>query len=731
MSVAITESTNRGMGHVEQVDRDEKSNHSLDCEDTTPTKDLRQKITELQASLEESKEALLLKSKTLDSVLDQVSDQVVVADCDTCVVVEGKNRGQHVWEIPPFSSSSMDFWKPLLQKDRGEEASNLEQDEWNISLKHIPGKSRHVILRAHRTDNNSDIIEAALKESEERHRNLFESMVQGVVYQAQGGNIIAANPSAERILGLTLDQMKGRTSIDPRWKSIHEDGSDYPGQTHPSMVALSTGKPVTGAAMGVFHPVDEQIHWIVVDAIPRWRANETKPYQVYATFTDISDRKRYEVEILKAKEKAEEGNHLKSAFLGNMSHEIRTPLNGLMGHIELALSSQLSEDSRQENLEGLQIAIQSGRLLINIIEDILDLSKIEAGQMDVSKDQAFPLRPIMEQVNSVGNMLITQRKKTISLRTKVDPDIANCIYGDYFRIQQVLNNLASNAIKFTDTGFVEIRVGFADDNTLLVEVQDTGKGISEAHASVVFEPFRQVDFGDTRKHGGTGLGLTISKKLVQLMDGSLSVKSKLKEGSTFSFTLPYRVAPERSELQMEGPLGSAGGLGSRPNSRNNLLALAEAAGVASDGRANCSKSNNSQRKQRTVLIAEDDPVSRKIANRMLAKAGYYVILAEDGLEAVEAFEKTTDGIDLILMDIQMTHMGGLEATQRIRSMAKDTPYASEIPIIALSAGAMKGDKENGLAAGMTDYLTKPVNYKQLLATLRQYIGERGADKSNG
>jgi PAS domain S-box-containing protein len=466
-------------------------------------------IQQLQQSLAEAVQALHVKSSTLDTVLQQVSDQVVLVDADTGLIVEGPNhQGKHLWEIPqsPFSDYSQGFWKTHLSQ--AADGKDTIQEEWKISMKGI-ASTRNVVVVAKAVANcNNQGIEQALKESEERHRTLFECMVQGVVYQVQGGAIIAANPSAERVLGLSLDEMMGRLSVDPRWKATHEDGSDYPGETHPSMVALTTGKPVLGAVMGIYHPRDESTHWIVVDAMPRFRNNETQPYQVYSTFTDITERRRYEKEILKAKERAEEGDKLKSAFLANMSHEIRTPLNGILGHLELAIGSNLSEDSRNENLEGLEVAMRSGRLLVNIIEDILDLSKIEAGQLDVSKDQAFPLRQIIQQVNDIGNMLISQRQKTITLRTKVEPTIAKCIYGDFYRIQQVLNNLVSNAIKFTDAGFVEIRIGFQDGDptskTLLFEIQDTGKGISETNVSIVFQPFRQVDFGDTRKQGGTG-----------------------------------------------------------------------------------------------------------------------------------------------------------------------------------------------------------------------------------
>ena len=538
--------------------------------------------------------------------------------------------------------------------------------------------------------------EENLRESEERHRNLFESMMQGVVYQEASGSIIAANPSAERILGLTIDQMMGRTSVDPRWKSMREDGSDFPGEEHPAMIALQTGKPVTGVLMGICYPADEKHHWIIIDAVPRFRPGETEPFQVYATFTDMTETKEFEKRLLREKHRAEMADRLKSAFLANMSHEIRTPLNGIIGHIDLALSNDLAQEYQQENRDGLQVAKKSGELLIAIIQDILDLSKIEAGQLDIEHNGHFKLHVLVEQVASLAQTMITQRRKTISFVYSTPTYIQDCVMGDVFRVQQVLNNLISNAIKFTDTGNVTLSIILTHDGMLEFAVRDTGKGIPPEHQEAVFEPFRQVEFGDTRKHGGTGLGLTISRKLVTLMGGTINLHSTVDKpsGSCFRFSIPYRIY-----TPLDGEMTS----------------IIES---TSDVRENIVLSNVTEGK---ILVAEDDTVSRRMVHRMLVIAGYNVILAEDGIQAVEQF-RSHDDIMLILMDVQMPNMDGLHATAMIRELERENSGNSHVPIIALSAGAMKGDNDRGLAAGMTDYLTKPINFKLLKETLCRHLG---------
>ena len=278
-------------------------------------------------------------------------------------------------------------------------------------------------------------MEEVVRESEERHLTLFENMQQGVVYHRADGNTMAANESALRILGLTMDQMLGKTPMDPQWKFVREDGSTLPVDEYPAVQALS-GKYITSMIMGVYNCVDEDIRWIQVDGTPRFRPGEDKPYQAYTIFTDITPSQQIQQNLKRAKEKAEEADQLKSAFLATMSHEIRTPLNGIMGHLELMMANGLDLSFRDENMEGLQVAIDSGKLLISIIEDILDLSKIEAGQLDIVK-RPFSLRSTVENTMKLANAYKLQRRKLqIKLIQNINEGIADRINGDQFRLQQ-------------------------------------------------------------------------------------------------------------------------------------------------------------------------------------------------------------------------------------------------------------------------------------------------------
>lgn len=329
--------------------------------------------------------------------------------------------------------------------------------------------------------------------------------------------------------------------------------------------------------------------------------------------------------------------------------------------------------------------------MIMIIQDILDLSKIEAGQMDINNDDEFSLPSVITQTQKIASTLLKQKNKEhIDFISTVDDGIGDFLKGDQFRLRQVINNLVSNAVKFTKTGTIKLKVRKQSDDILEFSVIDTGKGIPSSHLESIFEPFRQVEMSDIRQHGGTGLGLTICRHLVKMMGGSLRVESSIGSGSSFIFLFPY--------CSCHSPLP-------KREHRTTSQVMQDSSRQLINGK---------------ILVAEDDTVSRKLANRMLTRFGYNVVLAKDGEEAVSCFE-SSDDIALILMDVQMPKMDGLSATRKIREL-EDAQSRDPIPILALSAAAMKGDKERGIAAGMTDYLTKPLNFKLVITAIKKYAG---------
>ena len=285
-------------------------------------------------------------------------------------------------------------------------------------------------------------MKEAVRESEERHLTLFQNMKQGVVYHAADGHTTAANESALRLLGLAMDQMLGKSPMDPQWRFIYEDGSTIPVEKFPAVIALS-GTPVTNMILGVRRK-ENDICWVQLDAMPRFRPGKDKPYEAHTIITDIAEAKQVELNLRMAKEKAEQADHLKSAFLAIASHEMRTPLNGIMGHLDLVLSTGLDDEHRQENLEDLRGAMHSGNLLVSILQDILDLSKTEAGELDIMHNQ-FSLKDMIGDSMKLGEACCRHRKKgQIELFHVIETGISDAICGDHFRLQQGTNSAGVN-----------------------------------------------------------------------------------------------------------------------------------------------------------------------------------------------------------------------------------------------------------------------------------------------
>ncbi len=499
------------------------------------------------------------------------------------------------------------------------------------------------------------------------------------------GVVRRVNRAECRLLGLSPCEMLGR----PVWEFVSEEEREKSRQA--VMRKLAGEQPLT-PFLRVYQCRDgrrvlAEIHENLI------RNHRGRIVGIRSAMLDVTEREearrkmelqaleleRTNHELAEALAAARRATELKNQFLANVSHEIRTPLHAILGMAELLAATPL-DAQQQEYLRALR---QSGQVLLELINDLLDISTIEAGRLRLER---APFDP-GELLRSVADLVHPRAKaKGLELTCTVDPQLNLRVLGDAGRVRQILLNLADNAVKFTERGWIRLSAACTGESQKSVRlrfaVQDTGIGIAPEHQTHLFQSFVQGDGSSRRRYGGTGLGLAISKRLVELMRGRIGLESRVGEGSTFWFELELEKAALPQPLPTASPV------------------LTE----------------SPRDKPYRILLAEDNPINQKIALKMLQQAGFLAEAVTNGLEAVEAISRRP--YDLVLMDIQMPGMDGYEATARIRRLEGDRRHT---PIVALTANAMEGDRERCLAAGMDDYLPKPVRRQDLYDTIRRWL----------
>jgi len=543
----------------------------------------------------------------------------------------------------------------------------------------------HVVLSPDITERKQ--AEEALQSSEEKFRQLAEH-IRKVFWMMTPATakVLYVSPAYEQVWGRTCESLYQKPLS---WlEAVHPDDLD---QARLLFAREMQGEPVEKEYR--IRTPDGQEKWIRDRAFPV-HDQAGQLIRVAGLAEDITEQKHYEEELVRAREAAEAANRAKSCFLANMSHEIRTPMNGVIGMLQLLLDTDLTAEQR----DYARVIETSGRTLLALIDDILDLSKIEARKITLEQVDFDPHRIVEEAVRTLQAQA---NAKGLAFGWRATPETPSLLRGDPNRLRQVLINLAANAIKFTERGEVAVRVGFeSQDNgkaTLGFSITDTGIGIRPDQASALFAPFVQADASLTRRYGGTGLGLAISKQLVEMMGGRIGLNSREGEGSTFWFTVVF-------DRPVEPSLASTPG-SARTGRRQ-----------PANGRSMVPSGAGRPRREARILVTEDNPINRLVLRAQLEKLGYQARAVANGVEAVAAVQQ--EKYDLVLMDCQMPQMDGFEATRRIRESG--SPY---VPIVAVTASAMSGDRERCIHEGMNDYLSKPVELGPLAEVLERWLPE--------
>ncbi|MGE0494741.1 MAG: response regulator [Vulcanimicrobiota bacterium] len=577
--------------------------------------------------------------------------------------------GRSFWEMfPDLVGTQLD---KALTTARGDSVVRL--DEYYASrgrwYEHRVHSSREGLLSVF----TADITETRRAELAARKAELW---LQAIFDQSSGffailspdGRVLVVNQASLDVAGLEREEVVDR----PAWETCWWDDPADRQELRREIAEAAQGQGVVRECS--YQGAGQERRFLNRSLTPI-RDETGQVIYVLLEGVDITEQKSAQSELERARDQALLANRMKSEFLANMSHEIRTPLSGIRGMTDFLLDTELDPEQR----EFAETISQCAEGLLAVVSDVLDLSRIEAGQLEL-RETAFALREVVS--NATGIFRYRAEEKGVELHWQVAEDLPELLHGDPDRLRQILVNFISNATKFTDEGEISVRALASQDGRLRLEVQDTGIGISQEAGRRLFQPFSQVDSSPSRRYGGTGLGLSIVRRLAVLMGGEAHFASEVGAGSTFWCDLPLQPA-------------EALAVGETPPSCN---ALGEhAAGLR-------------------VLVAEDNPINRRVVLLQLQKMGVAAEAVANGREAIEAAKR--EPFDLILMDCQMPELDGYEATRRLRAAGHDTV------VVALTAHALKGERQKCLAAGMNDFLAKPTSAIDLEAALYRWCVER-------
>ncbi len=591
--------------------------------------------------------------------------------CDTIVLIQRMGSGGD--EVARDTNKAIIKYLGLTEDDVSRIAAELHEKVWKVASSMGFSTERKTHFEILGESNRK------LQESEEKYRILFESSSDSIFLMSDV--ILDCNEQACRLLGCEHQEILGHSLLD--FSPPTQNGGQSSAELFSEKVEAASGETPS-----FFYWRCQRKDGVIIDTEVSLKALTigNKPL-LQAAMRDVTEHRRMEQKLAEQNEelklqtqKALETSRLKSEFLANVSHEIRTPLNAIIGFARL-LEEDLENPLKDNQREFIGYIVSGGENLLNIINDILDLSKIEAGKITLENMECSP-REIVDELHNMFRQRTAE--KGIDLRVSYEDGMSDRVLSDPTRLRQILLNLIGNAVKFTDKGYVEIGVQRGNNYPDYFEfyVRDTGIGIPQEKIESIFKPFEQVDGSITRKYGGTGLGLTVASRLIGLMGGEINVISQLGKGSTFYFQIPY----EPVKVEAEKP---------------------------SEERTDAPQISNKVRKY--ILAAEDNDLNYTLIEVFLTKNGFSLMRARNGEDAISVYKTKRDVINLILMDVRMPVLGGLEATEVIRK------YDDGIPIIALTAHAMKGDRERFLEVGCTDYISKPLKPSELLEKIKKYI----------